>query len=141
MAGIWAGSGQIDFQDGRSESIRCRATNAVGDDGSTMQQELRCASDSYHFDVNSNVESNDGAITGTWSEASHNMSGQISGRAAPGRVQARVNGGAFSAGLTMNSSGNSQAVTIVPVGTDVKGVAVMLKKDAATTGARVGSNR
>jgi hypothetical protein len=141
LAGTWAGSGQIDLQNGRSERIRCRANNAVGDGGNTMQQELRCASDSFHFDVNSNVESSDGAITGTWSETSRNISGQVSGRAAAGRIQARVNGGAFSAGLTMNGNGNSQAVTIVPVGTDVKGVAVMLKKDAATTGARVGSNR
>src|SRR6202521_149377 len=49
MAGAWSGGGRVDLQDGTSERIRCRATYAVGGGGSTMQQQLRCASDSYRF--------------------------------------------------------------------------------------------
>jgi hypothetical protein len=52
----------------------------------------------------------------------------VSGTASGGRIQARVEGGAFSATLTVNTAGHNQGVTIVPVGTDVKGVAVSLAK-------------
>jgi hypothetical protein len=68
MAGSWAGSGRIDLQDGTSERIRCRASYSVGGDGLSFQQQLRCASDSYKFDVNSNVQSHGGSLSGTWSK-------------------------------------------------------------------------
>src|ERR1700674_1894979 len=78
MAGSWSGGGRIDLQDGTSERIRCRASYAVGGGGSTMQQQLRCASDSYRFDVSSTVESRAGSLSGSWSELTRNLTGQIS---------------------------------------------------------------
>src|ERR1700674_4791493 len=53
MAGAWSGEGRIDLQAGASEPLRCRATYTVGGDGRTLDQHLRCASDSYRFDVSS----------------------------------------------------------------------------------------
>src|ERR1700674_4322729 len=126
MAGSWSGVGRIDLQDGSSERIRCRASYSVGGDGLSFQQQLRCASDSYKFDVNSSVQSNGGSLSGTWSEASRNLSGSVSGSASGGSIKARVSGGAFSAGLNVTTNGNQQGVTIVPQGTDVKGVTVTM---------------
>ncbi len=128
MAGSWSGAGRIDMQNGSSERIRCRATYRVSGGGSALHQELRCASDSYKFDVTSDVHATGGTISGTWTEASRNITGSVSGTVSGGRIQARVEGGAFSATLTVATSGSRQAVTIVPVGTDVKGVAVAMSR-------------
>src|SRR5580700_10572159 len=120
MAGSWSGGGRIDLQNGSSERIRCRATYSVGGSGSTLQQQLRCASDSYRFEVSSTVESQGGLLSGSWSEATRNVSGQISGRAAGGRIQATIDAGAFTADLTVHTSENQQSVSIAPRGTDIK---------------------
>ena len=128
LAGSWSGSGRIDLQDGTSERIRCRASYSVGGDGLSFKQQLRCASDGYKFDVNSNIQSTGGSLSGTWSEATRNLSGSVSGNATPSRIQARVSGGAFSAGLNVYTNGNQQGITIVPQGTEVKGVTVTMVK-------------
>jgi len=86
------------------------------------------ASDSYRFEVSSSVESRAGSLSGSWSEMTRNVSGQISGRAAVGRIQARVDAGVFVADLTVNTSGNQQSVAIVPQGADIRIVAVTMRK-------------
>jgi hypothetical protein len=128
MAGAWSGDGRIDLQAGTSEPIRCRATYAVGGDGSTLQQQLRCASESYRFEVSSNVQSRAGSLSGSWSETTRNVSGVVSGRVAAGRIQARVDASPFVADLTVHTNGNHQSVLIVPQGSDVKLVAVTMRK-------------
>ena len=55
MAGVWSGGGTVTLDDGSTERIRCRATYAVGDGGNGLNQSLTCASDSYKFDLTSNV--------------------------------------------------------------------------------------
>ena len=55
MAGIWSGSGIVTLDDGSTERIRCRATYAVGAGGNGLEQTLTCASDSYKFNLSSNV--------------------------------------------------------------------------------------
>ena len=55
MAGNWSGGGTITLDDGSSERIRCRATYAVGAGGNGLNQTLSCASDSYKFNLTSNV--------------------------------------------------------------------------------------
>lgn len=57
MAGSWSGSGTISMSDGSRERIRCRANYSVGSGGAALQQQLRCASDSYRFDLSSDLVS------------------------------------------------------------------------------------
>jgi hypothetical protein len=128
MAGTWVGEGAIDMSNGSREPIRCRASYAVGAGGSEMQQDLVCASDSYRFSVDSNVVEDGGEISGTWSESTRNVGGEVSGVARAGSIQAQVSGGNFVARLTVQTNGNSQLVTIQPQGTDVRSVSVRLRK-------------
>jgi hypothetical protein len=128
MAGSWSGGGKIDLNDGTSERIRCRASYAVGGGGDTFHQQLRCAGDSYRFDVTSRVESRAGSLSGNWSESTRNVSGQLSGRVAAGRIHARVDAGVFTADLTVHTSGDQQSVSIMPQGTSIKVVAVTMRK-------------
>jgi hypothetical protein len=128
MAGSWFGDGAIDLSNGTREPIRCRARYAVGADGSEMRQDLVCASDSYRFNVDSSLVEDAGEISGTWSESTRNVGGEVTGVARGGSIQAQVSGGSFVARLTVQTNGNSQLVTIQPQGTDVRAVSVRLRK-------------
>src|SRR5205085_9454220 len=114
MAGSWSGAGIITVSSGANERIRCRAKYAVAAGGKNLLQELRCASDSYKFEVSSNVVHDGAAISGVWSEITRNVSGNVSGQARGGQIQARVDGLGFSATLGVATSGNSQSVMIRP---------------------------
>jgi hypothetical protein len=127
MAGRWAGEGTIRTNNGGSERIRCRATyQAYAENG--LRQELLCASDSYRFEVRSDLVQRGGAISGQWTETSRNLTGNVSGQANGNTIQARVQGGGFAAQLSVATNGNRQAVTIVPQGTDVQEVTVNLSR-------------
>src|SRR4051794_9101317 len=60
MAGVWSGGGTVTLDDGSTERIRCRATYAVGSGGNGLNQSLTCASDSYRFNLASNVVASGG---------------------------------------------------------------------------------
>src|SRR5258708_36975548 len=80
MAGSWSGGGVLNTTDGNQERLRCRASYDVAGTGEALRLNLRCASESYNFDLASEVEYRGGAISGQWREASRKASGTISGR-------------------------------------------------------------
>jgi hypothetical protein len=128
LDGAWSGSGTILVGDNGSERIRCRANYTVASAGTTLQQSLRCASDSYRFDLSSNVVANGSALTGTWSEATRNVSGDIQGRAGRGQFNAVVSAVGFSASLNMVARGNKQTISITSQNTDLRGVQIVLAR-------------
>jgi hypothetical protein len=129
FAGAWIGGGTITTSDGQTERLRCRATYAVQGTGDKLQQSLRCASDSYRFDISSNVASDGGgAISGTWNESTRNVTGNLAGHARGGQIQAKVQAAGFSASLALNTQGGRQSVAIQSPGQEVERVAVTLSK-------------
>src|SRR5262249_19141328 len=78
LAGNWHGGGTLSLDDGSTERIRCRASYAVS--GPSMELTLTCASDAYRFNLQGSVVSEGSAITGTWSESSRGISGNLQGR-------------------------------------------------------------
>ena len=62
LAGAWTGAGTIALSDGSIERLRCRATYRVGGSETGLQQSLRCASDSYKFDLSSDLVSQGGDL-------------------------------------------------------------------------------
>jgi hypothetical protein len=112
LAGNWSGGGTITLDDGSSERIRCRATYAVGAGGNGLNQTLTCASDSYKFNLASNVMAQGSAISGTWTEATRNVSGTIEGRAGNGVFNVIASAAGFTANLTLTTRGNKQSVVI-----------------------------
>src|SRR3954454_2629409 len=110
MAGVWSGSGTITLDDGSSERIRCRATYAVGLGGNGLNLSLTCASDSYRFNLASNVVARGGSLSGTWSESSRNVSGNLDGRGGNGNFQVVANAPGFNANISLHTTGNKQSV-------------------------------
>jgi hypothetical protein len=123
--GAWSGSGTVSLSDGTSERIRCRASYKVQSGGMGLQQSLRCASDSYKFDLNSNVVSQGSAVSGTWTETSRNINGNLQGRAGGGQIEVFVEAAGFAASLTLTTRGNKQQVQISSKG-DIRGVNISM---------------
>ena len=126
MAGSWSGEGTIKMSTGDSERIRCRVTYAL--EGAKLRQNLRCASDSYRFDLTSAVRSQGGSLSGNWSESTRNLAGNVSGSASAGQIQARVSSPGFSADLSVSTRGNTQAVTISSSNAELQGVNIMMRR-------------
>ncbi len=110
MAGNWSGSGTVSLEDGSTERIRCRAKYAPI--GPTMEMTLTCASDAYKFILSASVQSAGNTITGTWSEASRNISGSLQGRGGGGNFEVVASAASFNANIAMRTSGNRQSVTM-----------------------------
>jgi hypothetical protein len=128
MAGSWSGDGMLSTTDGNQERLRCRASYDVGSTGAELHLSLRCASESYNFDLASDVQYRGGAISGSWSEASRNASGTLSGSAAGDRIEASAKGESFSANLSLTTRGGRQIVTIRPQGTNIADVSLTLQR-------------
>jgi hypothetical protein len=112
LAGYWSGAGTVTLDDGSTERIRCRASYAVGDDGAGLNQTLVCASDSYKFDLKTNVISERGSLSGTWSESSRGVNGNIEGRGSNGNFQVVASAPGFTARISLTTRGNRQSVVI-----------------------------
>ena len=126
MIGSWSGGGTLSLSNGTKERIRCRANYQDG--GATMSLELRCASDSYRFELQSNVSHNGGDLSGTWSEATRGAGGNISGTINRGRIQARAVGTGFSASLGMATAGSKQSIVIQSPGSELEQVNISLNR-------------
>jgi hypothetical protein len=128
MAGTWSGGGVLNTSDGQQERLRCRATYDVAGAGEQLRLNLTCASESYKFDLASQVEYRGGAISGAWTEASRNASGTLSGRATGDHVEAAARGDSFSANLSLTTRGGRQTVSIQPQGTNITSVSLALNR-------------
>jgi hypothetical protein len=129
LAGSWSGGGHVAMADGSTEQLRCRASYTVDGAGNGLRLSLRCASQSANFELGSNVAYEGGRIAGTWSEATRNASGSISGSAGPGQIEATATGQNFSASLSLATKGNRQTVTIRSEGSDIAGVSLALNRN------------
>jgi hypothetical protein len=112
LAGVWSGGGTITLDDGSSERIRCRATYAVGSGGNGLNQSLTCASDSYRFNLSSNLVSQGGSLSGTWSESTRGVTGNLEGRGGAGNFQIIASAPGFAANISLTTRGNKQSVVI-----------------------------
>ena len=112
LAGNWSGGGTITLDDGSTERVRCRATYAVREDGNAINQTLTCASDSFKFNLASNVIAHGAALSGTWSESIRNAGGNLEGRGGGGSFQVIASGPGFTANISLTTRGNKQSVVI-----------------------------
>lgn len=126
--GNWTGNGTVSADNGSKERLRCRAHYDVGSGGNSMTQNLTCASDSYKFNVVSNLQSEGGAISGSWEETSRGAKGHITGKVTPTQISAFVQGVGFTASIGIAARGGRQSVTMSPTGTDIKNVSMTMSK-------------
>src|ERR1700736_2157063 len=110
LHGAWSGNGTISLSDGSTERIRCKADYKVNGTGMGLKQNLRCASDSYKFELSSDVTCQGDHVSGNWSEASRNIFGNLQGTAGHGQIDVLVEAVGFAANLILRTNGTKQSV-------------------------------
>jgi hypothetical protein len=125
--GQWSGTGTVALSDGTTEHIRCKADYKVNTNGMSLKQKLDCASDSYKFDLTSDVTSNGDRISGNWAERSRNIFGNLQGTAGDGQIDVFVEANGFAANLTLRTNGTKQTVQISSKG-EIRGVNITMVK-------------
>src|SRR6266540_1172501 len=125
--GNWSGAGTVVLSTGSTENIRCKADYKVNASGLGLKQNLHCASDSYKFDLSSDVTSQGERISGNWSEKSRNIFGNLQGTAGGGQIEVFVEASGFAANLNLKTTGNKQSVQIDSKG-EIRGVKITMTK-------------
>lgn len=128
--GRWRGVGRVIGANGASERISCRATYSIPPSGSALSQTLVCASDSYRIQVQSDVVVTDGHnVQGQWQETTRSATGELVGQVADNQFQGNVSGAGFTAEISIKMMGARQAVTIIPHGSNIAKVDMVLSPD------------
>src|SRR5256714_4507232 len=125
--GNWSGTGTVALSNGTTENIRCKADYKVNASGLGLKQNLHCASDSYKFDLSSDVTSQGDRISGNWSEKSRNIFGNLQGTADAGQIDALAAASGFAANLNLKTTGTKQVVQIDSKG-EIRGVTITMTK-------------
>jgi hypothetical protein len=130
LAGEWNGSGTIELANGSREPVRCKAAYDVLGEQSNLQLNIRCASDSYNFDLRGSATLAGTGISGSWSESTRNVAGKISGTAHGDKIDVVAESSAFTANLGLTTRGNKQSVTIKSreANSGVKGATINLQR-------------
>ncbi len=128
LTGQWSGNGSITMNDGNRERIRCRASYGDISGGTETQIDLRCASDSYKFELSAQVVYRDGQITGNWTEKTRSVAGNLTGTANSSRIDVRAIGQTFAALLLITTRNDNQTVSIKSPGSQMQEVAITLAK-------------
>lgn len=127
FSGSWSGNGTVALSNGTIERIRCKANYNVNGSGMGLKQSLRCASDSYKFELSTDVTSQGDRISGNWSEASRNLFGNLQGTAGGGEIEVFVEASGFAATVALKTRGNKQTVQISSKG-EIRGVNITMSK-------------
>ena len=128
LLGSWAGSGQIRYEDGRSESVRCTAYYTEG--GQRLKLAIRCRSSSNEIEIRGQLVARGDVVSGTWEERTFNASGEANGRVSRNHLTLSVTGGGFSGSMSVAYGTGRQVVTISTQGIAMRGVSVIMSRGA-----------
>jgi hypothetical protein len=114
FTGNWSGTGTVRPEGGAIERIRCLAKyRPRGSSQREVDLELRCASDSYNFDLSGQFTADEkNQISGRWTERSRNIGGTAIGNASSERLDVHVESSGFAADLAIVTRNRRQGVTI-----------------------------
>lgn len=114
FTGTWTGTGTLRPSGGQAERIRCTATyRPRGASGHQIDLQLRCASDSYNFELVGQFSADDNnQIAGQWTERSRNIGGSAVGNARGERLQLHIESSGFAATMVMLTRNRRQSVNI-----------------------------
>ena len=128
LQGSWSGTGTIVMSSGGKERIRCSSNDRLGSNNSELRLGLNCESDSYRFNLESQILYRDGTVSGNWFETTRATGGTISGRIAGNQIQVRADGQTFSAILSVTTRGERQSISIQSPGSEMSDVTITLSR-------------
>ena len=128
MAGFWMGPGSIEFEQGASEALMCKAYYGTQDHARRLSIVLRCASRSNRIELRAKLALDGSRLTGTWEERTFNAQGTATGEVKEHEITMTVDGGGFTATMLVTQEGGYQNVAITTQGTGFKKVNVSLSR-------------
>lgn len=128
LSGKWAGDGSIALTSGATERLRCDAAYKVEGGGENLDLTLRCASDSYKFDLRINLVDHAGEVLGSWNEVTRSVQGGISGQDSKGQIRLTVRGQDFTAAVVVTTHESEQSVSIRAQSGELSQVAITLRR-------------
>lgn len=128
LAGRWAGPGSIAMSSGETEQMRCIATYFIENNGGSVRQNLRCASQGYKIDAISNLKVAGGRVSGAWEERTWATTGSIKGDMQGDGFNLTIDGPGFSAAMAVKTSNCNQSINITPRGNTVAKISMNLGK-------------
>jgi hypothetical protein len=126
LRGSWSGSGQIRYDDGTAEGIRCTAYYTG--QGAELRLAIRCESGSSKVEIRGQLKAQGEKLSGTWEERTFNASGEASGRVSDDKMSIAVVGGGFKGAMSVSTAGAKQSVNIYTEGIKMKSVSITLGK-------------
>jgi hypothetical protein len=113
FAGSWSGTGTLRPENGTAERIRCNANYRPGSSQREIDLQLRCASDSYNFDLVGQFTADEQSqVSGRWTERSRSTGGTAVGNTQGDRLQLHIESAGFAAEVVMVTRNRRQSVDI-----------------------------
>ena len=114
FTGSWRGTGTLRPSGGEAERIRCNAAyRQLGSSQSEIELQLRCASDSYNFDLIGQFTADENnRISGQWTERTRGIGGTAVGTARGDRVHVHIESSGFAADVVLVTRNRRQSVSI-----------------------------
>jgi len=128
LTGRWAGEGRLGIKDAEPESVKCRATYIASEGANELKQTVRCASAAGSIEVQSTIAYAAGAVTGSWTELTHNMHGDLSGQVTERGFRVAVRGDDLSANMDVIVNGPRQIIEIQFNNSSLIGLTLVLTK-------------
>lgn len=128
LAGRWSGPGTISMSNGEVEQMRCVATYFIENNGGSVRQNLRCASQGYKIDGITNLTVAGNRVAGTWEERTWSTTGSIKGDVQNDGFSLSIDGPGFTASMALKTTNCNQSISITPRGNTVSSITMVLGK-------------
>jgi hypothetical protein len=128
LSGRWMGEGRLGIKQHPTETVKCRVTYAVHEDGIQMRQAIRCATQSGSVEIVSTVVHVGGLLSGTWKETTRDWGGDLNGTVTPHGFKVQVRGENVSANMEIIVKDTRQIIEIQFQESSLIGLTLILTK-------------
>jgi hypothetical protein len=128
LAGRWVGEGRLGIRDGKTETVKCRVTYILAEQGSQVRQTIRCATETGSVEVQSTATHAGGALSGTWKELSRDMKGELAGSVTDTGFKVAIKGAELNANMSIIVKGVRQIIEIQFIDSALIGLTLILTK-------------
>ena len=127
LDGSWAGGGNVTFDGGSKEKLRCNGYYKSGGDDLTMA--IKCASaGGAKIELRGTMKNSGGKVSGAWEERTYNAGGTIAGSAGAGSLKVGISG-TINGNRSVQFSQSSQTVAISTTGSTLRNVNISFNRN------------
>lgn len=127
LDGSWAGGGNVTFDGGSKEKLRCNGYYKSG--GEALSMAIKCASaGGAKIELRGTMKNSGGKVSGAWEERTYNAGGDIAGSASAGNLKIGISG-TITGSMSVSFSQSSQTVAISTTGSTLRTVNISFNRN------------